>query len=137
MNATDPILLIENDKVDILTLKRVMRDLEMQSELYTVSSGEAGLAFLKDRSKPNPSIIFLDLDTPLENGLAILEEVKADNELHLIPVVVLTTSKDVRDRLQAYSHCIAGYLVKPVDYNQFLEIMQTFFQYWYQNELVN
>jgi CheY-like chemotaxis protein len=127
-------LLVEDDEVDAMTVKRALRDLKATNPLDHVTDGEAALAFLRDPGKPRPGLILLDLNMPRMNGIEFLAVAKEDPALKAIPVVVLTTSKAEADRMNSFGHSVAGYMIKPVDYPQFVEIMQTIRTYWMTSE---
>ena len=91
--------------------------------------------YLSDDTKENPCIILLDLNMPRMNGIEFLNIVKKDDAVKNIPVIVLTTSKDEGDRLESFNLSVAGYMVKPVDYLQFVEIMKTIQAYWSLSEM--
>ena len=94
MRSARPILLIEDDCVDAMAVKRALKNIKVTNQLDIVSDGEQGLAFLRDPQNEKPGIILLDLNMPRVNGIEFLKEIKQDQELKRIPVVVLTTSKD-------------------------------------------
>ena len=98
-------------------------------------NGEEGLAYLRDESHETPVLIMLDLNMPRMNGLEFLETVKDDQMLCRIPVVVLTTSTKACDIDGTFSHSVAGYMVKPIDYEKLVQIIQTVGDYWAINVL--
>jgi CheY-like chemotaxis protein len=130
-----PILLVEDDRVDAMTVKRALRDIQFDDALYHVENGEEALAFLRDPDKPRPAIILLDLNMPRMNGVEFLRVAKEDAKLRQIPVIILTTSVEDQDRISSFDLSVAGYMVKPVDYAQFVEIMRTVNDYWEKSEL--
>ena len=137
MNDKIPILLVEDDTVDIKTVKRAFKENHIINPLYVVNNGEEALAFLRnqgefaDREKaPQPGIILLDLNMPIMNGLEFLKIMKADGNFKSIPVIVLSTSKEENDRLATYNLGIAGYIVKPVEFDKFVEAIRTINLYW-------
>jgi CheY-like chemotaxis protein len=132
-----PILLVEDDRVDAMTVKRALRDIQFDDALYHVENGEEALAFLRDPNKPRPAIILLDLNMPRMNGVEFLRIAKEDAKLRQIPVIILTTSVEDQDRISSFDLSVAGYMVKPVDYAQFVEIMRTVNDYWEKSELPN
>jgi CheY-like chemotaxis protein len=134
MNSDQPLLLVEDDRVDAMTVRRSLRELDSPNPLHHVTNGEEALAFLRDPAKPRPGLILLDINMPRMNGIEFLEHAKNDPELCSIPVVVLTTSKDEADRYNSFSKNIAGYMVKPVDYEQFVEVMRKIRDYWMLSE---
>ena len=135
MKNNKSILLVEDDRVDALTVQRALKDINVTNPLYHVTNGEEALDFLRNRSQERPCIILLDLNMPRMNGIELLEILKQDNLFKSIPVVVLTTSKDERDRIQSFKMSVAGYMIKPVDYLQFVETMRMIKLYWTLSEL--
>ncbi|MEO5330499.1 MAG: response regulator [Magnetococcus sp. YQC-5] len=135
MKGTKPILLVEDDRVDAMTVQRALRKIHVSNNLITVGNGEEGLAWLRNPENERPCIILLDLNMPRMNGIEFLESIKADAILKKIPVVVLTTSKDEMDRVKSFHNGAAGYMVKPVDYVQFVDVIQTINLYWTLSEL--
>src|SRR5687768_14492290 len=93
-------------------------------------NGEDGLNYLKDETNDKPCIILLDLNMPVMNGIEFLEAVKKDKRVRRIPVVMLTTSDDHEDKLDSFNLGAAGYMAKPVDYRQFVEVMRSIDAYW-------
>lgn len=137
MKTKKPILLVEDDTVDQLTVKRALKDSKVTNELFIVNNGEDGLAFLRTEDNQEPGIILLDLNMPRMNGLEFLKVVKKDDSLNQIPVVVLTTSNEESDKLESFKLGIAGYMTKPVDYMQFVEVVKTINGYWTLSEFPN
>lgn len=135
MRIGNPILLIEDDRVDVMTVKRALRELRITNELLVAGNGEEGLQLLRDPDVKKPCIILLDLNMPKMNGIEFLSIVKKDDDLKRIPVVVLTTSKDEQDKLASFENSVAGYMIKPVDYTKFVETIRTIELYWTLNEL--
>ena len=130
MSENEPILLVEDDRVDALTVKRAMREINVTNTLVHVSNGEEALDYLHDPLKPLPCIILLDINMPRMNGIEFLKVIKQDPELMKIPAVVLTTSSNDRDILQIFHLSAAGYMLKPVDYEQFVETIRVIDSYW-------
>ena len=130
-----PILLVEDDVVDMLSVKRALRDLNVTNHLYHVENGEEALAFLRDEKNEMPAIILLDINMPKMNGLEFLDIVKKDDALRRIPVIVLTTSRAEIDKFQSFNLGVAGYMIKPVDYQQFVEVMRAISVYWTLSEI--
>lgn len=135
MTPSDLVLLIENDTVDIMTVKRAMRDLKISNPLKVAHNGEQALELLHQDLSNLPALILLDLNMPRMNGLEFLEIAKREEKLRAIPVIVFTTSNEQSDRTRAFEYSIAGYMVKPVDYERFLHMLRTVFDYWYLSEL--
>lgn len=129
------ILLIEDDLVDSMTIKKVLKKLDVNRPLDLCKNGEEGLAFLEARVNNLPGLILLDLNMPKMNGLEFLKKIKSHPKFKLIPVVVLTTSDDHNDKLESYKHSIAGYMLKSFDYARFIEVMRSIKDYWERNEL--
>ncbi len=135
MKSEISILLVEDDRVDIMTVKRALKDLKITNPLNITRNGEEALAFLQDERNQRPSIILLDLNMPRMNGLEFLKIIKQDKTLRRIPVIVLTTSEEEQDRIESFDLSIAGYMIKPVDYLKFVEIMKTIHLYWTLSKL--
>jgi CheY-like chemotaxis protein len=130
------ILLVEDDEVDIMTVQRAFKKGNITNPLYLAGNGIEALAMLRDTPE-QPSLIpaerrliLLDLNMPKMNGLEFLQELRADPAIRHIPVVVLTTSNEERDRMQAYDLNVAGYILKPVTFSIFVELMITLNKYW-------
>lgn len=134
MKADARLLLVEDDDVDAMTVKRALRDLQATNPLDRVTDGEQALAYMRDATKPRPDLILLDLNMPRMNGMEFLTIIKEDPVLRTIPVVVLTTSKADNDRITSFGHSVAGYMIKPVDYEQFVEVIRTIRTYWMTSE---
>lgn len=135
MDKSGQILLVEDDHIDVLTVKRALKDVDVNNELVVVSDGEKALEYLKDDRSELPFIILLDLNMPRMNGIEFLEIIKNDNKLKKIPVIVLTTSNEQEDKEKAFDLGVAGYMIKPVDYVQFLNLMTAIKMYWSASEL--
>jgi len=118
-----------------MTVKRALKELKITNELVVAANGEQGLAYLQNPEHEEPCIILLDLNMPKMNGIEFLKEVKADEALKSIPVVVLTTSKEEQDRVESFALSVAGYMIKPVDYKKFVKLIQTIDLYWTISEL--
>jgi CheY-like chemotaxis protein len=130
MTPQQHILLVEDDDIDAMTVRRTLKELGAPNPLNREIDGERALEFLRKTDNPRPGLILLDLNMPRMNGIEFLAELKQDPQLRLIPVVVLTTSSEEGDRLAAFSNSVAGYMVKPVDYPQFVQIMRLIRDYW-------
>jgi len=128
-------LLVEDDAIDRMTVERALKEIRVTNRLDMVGNGEEALEFLRDSGREKPGIILLDLNMPRMNGIEFLKVVKADEELRRIPVIVLTTSKDEQDRVDSFNLGVAGYMVKPVDYMQFVEVVKAIDLYWTLSEL--
>ena len=135
MRSTRPVLLVEDDVVDMMTVRRAFEELNLSNPLVHVSDGEQALEYLNDSRQAKPCVILLDLNMPRMNGVEFMRIAKADPVLRKIPIVVLTTSKDDRDIVDSYKLSAAGYIVKPVDYQSFVEAIRTIDIYWTISEL--
>jgi CheY-like chemotaxis protein len=130
------ILLVEDDRVDVMTIRRAFEKNKILNPLYVASNGIEALAMLRDDRVPRDRrLVLLDLNMPGMNGIEFLRELRADPELRPTPVVVLTTSNDERDKVNAYGFNVAGYLVKPVTFPSFAELMAALNKYWTLVEL--
>jgi CheY-like chemotaxis protein len=130
------ILLVEDDEVDVLNVRRAFQKNHITNPLFVASNGLEALQQLRGRMIPRDRrIVLLDLNMPKMNGIEFLQELRRDPELRVTPVVVLTTSNDERDRIEAYNLNVAGYLLKPVTFSNFCEVMTTLNKYWALVEL--
>ena len=134
MKSSDPILLVDDDLIDIITIKRGLQDIQADNPLYVSTNGEAALEFLQNLHAPIPALILLDLNMPRMNGLELLTVLKADRTWCKIPVVMLTTSQEGQDRLTSFELGVAGYIVKPLEYADFLKKLLIVYQYWRLSE---
>jgi len=135
MRNSKPILLVEDDNVDVMTVKRALKDLNIKNRLDSTANGEEALEYLKNNSNSKPCIILLDLNMPKMNGIEFLTIVKADEAFKKIPVVVLTTSNQQQDIVESFKLSVAGYIVKSVDYAEFTEAISTINLYWTLSKL--
>jgi CheY-like chemotaxis protein len=130
-----PILLVEDDQVDTMTVKRALKEIHVTNPLVHVENGEEAVNYLKDPQREKPCIMLLDLNMPIMNGIEFLQVVKHDDQLKRIPVVVLTTSEEQQDKVNSFNLGVAGYMAKPVDYRQFVEVMRSIDAYWTISEM--
>ena len=100
-----------------------------------MGNGEKALEYLKDENTEKPCLVLLDLNMPRMNGIEFLEIIKRDDNLKKIPVIVLTTSNEEKDKIESFRLSVAGYMVKPIDYQQFVEMIKTINIYWTTSEL--
>ncbi|MCK5741974.1 MAG: response regulator [Chlorobi bacterium] len=135
MKSRRPIMIVEDDKIDVMTIKRALKEIKVSNKIIHRENGEDALAYLTDSNNEMPCIVLLDLNMPRMNGIEFLEKRKDIDSLKIIPVVVLTTSKEEKDRLSSFQYGIAGYMIKPVDYIQFIDVMRTIDLYWTLSEL--
>jgi len=132
-----PILLVDDDRVDVMTTKRALKDINVTNPVYTAGNGEEALELLRDGKTEKPGVILLDLNMPRMNGIEFLRVIKNDASLKMIPVVVLTTSKEEEDKVESFSLGVAGYMIKPVDYIKFVEVIRAINMYWTLSELTD
>lgn len=135
MKDNKTVLLLEDDLVDAMTVRRVFKQIKIMNKLVIRSDGEEGLEWLNQNRENLPSLILLDLNMPRMNGLEFLAVIKNDPIFKIIPTIVLTTSNDQRDRLESFQLQVAGYIVKPVDYDKFVHIVKQIKSYWKTSEL--
>ena len=137
MRNSKPILLVEDDRVDAMTVKRALKDLNVTNPLAHTLNGEEALNHLKTESNSPPCIIILDLNMPKMSGIEFLKIIKVDDEFKKIPVVVLTTSHEEQDIVESFKLNVAGYITKSTDYKKFVEAIRTVNLYWTLSELPN
>jgi CheY-like chemotaxis protein len=135
MKNFKPVLLVEDDVIDAMTVRRAFKDLKLTNPLAHVTDGEEALDYLKNPDNPTPCVILLDLNMPRMNGVEFIEIVKADPVLKMIPIVVFTTSSDRSDITESYRRSVAGYIVKPIDYHAFVDTVAAIGLYWTINEM--
>jgi len=133
--SNKPILLVEDDKVDVMTVMRSLKEIRVTNPVVNKENGEDALSYLRDPAREKPCIILLDLNMPIMNGIEFLQVVKQDSQLRRIPVVVLTTSEEQQDKVNSFDLGVAGYMAKPVDYRQFVEVMRSIDAYWTISEM--
>jgi CheY-like chemotaxis protein len=131
------ILLVEDDQVDVMTVRRAFEKNRITNPLYVATDGLEALRMLRSGEVPSGRrIVLLDLNMPKMSGLEFLRELRSDDTLHGTPVIVLTTSNDERDKIDAFNFNVAGYLLKPVTFINFVELMATLNKYWTLVELL-
>jgi len=128
-------LLVEDDTVDVMTVRRALKDIQVTSELVATGDGEQALAYLRDDGNAKPCVILLDLNMPKMNGTEFMQIVKADEALRRIPIIVLTTSNSDQDIYKSFELGAAGYMLKSVDYKKFMQIIKTVDLYWTLSKL--
>ena len=129
------ILLVEDNLIEIMKMKRTISLLKFKHILYEAKNGEEGLIFLADRSN-TPDIILLDLNMPKINGIEFLKILKKDDHLKHIPTIILTTSSHEKDLLECYRAGMSGYLLKPLKYEDYVKKIELILSYWSVNELI-
>jgi CheY-like chemotaxis protein len=128
------ILLVEDSPSDTELTVEALKEAKVRNHLSIVEDGAQALEFLRRQGKyggaPRPDLILLDLNLPRKDGREVLAEIKSDESLKTIPVVVLTTSRAEQDVLQAYKHHANCYITKPVDFEQFLNVVHSIESFW-------
>ena len=125
------ILLVEDDEVDVMNVQRAFRKNNIANPLFVAGDGLDALEQLRGGQVPRERrLVLLDLNMPRMNGIEFLRELRKDPDLAATPVVVLTTSNEERDRVEAYNLNVAGYLLKPVTFSNFCETMAALNKYW-------
>jgi len=128
------ILLVEDNPGDVRLTQIALRDSKIKNRINVVNDGVEAMAYLRREAKyadqPMPDIILLDLNLPRKNGREVLQEIKEDDVLRRIPVVVLTTSDDEKDILATYDLHANCYITKPVDLSRFVEIVKSIEYFW-------
>lgn len=129
-------LLIEDDEIERLKFDRVMKKNNFDHFLLEAKNGEEALEILEDNKKL-PDLIFLDLNMPKMNGLEFLKILKSNQELKHIPIVILSTSSYFQDLKECYKIGIAGYIIKPLKYEDYINKIICLIKYWEVNELIS
>ncbi len=129
------ILLVEDNPGDVRLTQEALRDNKVRNRLSVAVDGEEAMAFLRREGKyaraPRPDLILLDLNLPRKDGREVLKEIKEDDALKRIPVVVLTTSKAEEDIIRSYNLHANCYITKPVDLDQFINIVRSIEEFWF------
>ena len=133
--ATTNILLVEDDTVDVMNVQRSFKKANIANPLFIASNGLEALEVLRNESASvqmpkHRRLVLLDLNMPKMGGLEFLKELRADERLKKTPVIVLTTSDQEKDRVEAFNLNVAGYILKPVTFANFSEMMVTLNRYW-------
>ncbi len=136
-NSNQPILVIEDSDEDFEALQRMVYHQQVLNPIFRCTDGDEALDFLyrsgaynNPRLAPRPALILLDLNLPGTDGREVLEQIKQDRDLKKIPVVVFTTSSNPKDIEICYRHCIASYIIKPIDIDRLKQTFQYFLTYW-------
>lgn len=137
MHSYRPILLIEDDSVDAMSVERALDELQVTNKLIRVADGKQALEYLRAKGSEKPCIILSDSNMPRMNGIEFLKAAKEDKALRNIPIVVLTTSINQVDVLASFELGAAGYIVKPVNYREFKAAISIIDSYWTLSELPN
>lgn len=136
MNKSLNILLIEDDAIEVMKFNRVLSTLNLKHKIMEANNGEEALTILNVK-EVIPDIIVLDLNMPKINGIEFLSILKADEYLKYIPAIILTTSNNRKDILECYKIGIAGYLLKPLRYEDYVDRIKHLIEYWSRNELIS
>ena len=128
------ILLVEDNLIEIMKMKRTISLLKLKHSLSEAKNGEEALQFLENKANI-PDIILLDLNMPKINGIEFLRIIKADDDLKHIPTIILTTSSNQKDLLECYRTGMSGYVLKPLKYEDYVKKIETVLAYWSANEL--
>jgi len=124
------ILLVEDDQVDIMNVQRAFQKARITNPIHVARNGIEALEKLRDGTLGPRRLVLLDINMPRMNGIEFLREVRADDALQPTCVVVLTTSNEERDKMEAYKLNVAGYLLKPVTFVDFVDMMAALNKYW-------
>jgi two-component system, chemotaxis family, response regulator Rcp1 len=128
------LLLVEDSEPDVRLTQEALREAKVRNRLWVVEDGVEALDFLKRQGRhanvPRPDLILLDLNLPRKDGRQVLKEIKNDNSLKRIPVVILTTSRNEEDVLRAYDLHANCYITKPVDFTRFMEVVKSIEDFW-------
>lgn len=136
MDKLGRILMVEDDAKDVELTLTALEDYNLANEVVVVRDGEEALDYLyprgafQMRAEGNPAVMQLDLKLPKVNGLEVLKQVKSDEKLKLIPVVVLTSSKEEKDMVASYKLGVNAYVVKPVDFHEFVNAIKELGVFW-------
>lgn len=134
------ILLVEDDQVDVMTVQRAFKknNLLQGHQLFIAHNGIEALSFLRgeenEKIPPDNRLVLLDLNMPKMGGIEFLHELRADPSLQATSVIVLTTSDQDRDKVEAYKLNVAGYIIKPVTFDKFVDTIAVIDQYWQLNQ---
>ncbi|MCU0549825.1 MAG: response regulator [Leptolyngbya sp. Prado105] len=132
-----PLLVVEDSNEDFKMLQRLMRRMEVQNPIYRCTSGDDALEFLADAqtsgNTPRPSVILLDLNLPGIDGRNVLEQLKQNQDLKEIPIVIFTTSSNPQDITFCYRQGANGYLIKPMDADELKKTVQAFVEFWLES----
>ncbi len=136
MNKLGRILLVEDDPKDVELTLTALEEYNLANEVVVARDGEEALEYLyargkfKTRSSDNPAVMLLDLKLPKVDGLEVLKQIKSDGKLRMIPVVVLTSSKEEKDMVASYRLGVNAYVVKPVDFHEFVNAIKELGAFW-------
>ncbi|GAA4303670.1 response regulator [Aestuariibaculum suncheonense] len=135
MNPPLNILLIEDDAIEIMKLHRAISSLNLSHNIIEAHHGEEALEILEQKDNL-PDIILLDLNMPKINGIEFLSILKNNDILKYVPTIILTTSSNQKDLLECYKIGVAGYVLKPLKYDEYVSKIENLLKYWSMNELI-
>lgn len=128
------ILLVEDNPGDVRLAQEALKESKVRNKLYIVEDGVEAMAFLHQQGKyvgsPHPDLILLDLNLPRKSGREVLAEIKTEENLKHIPVVIMTVSRAEEDVMKCYRHHANCYITKPLDFNQFMEVTKSIDDFW-------
>ena len=127
------IMLVEDNPGDVRLTREALKEAHVDNELTVVPDGEAAVSLLRERlaaRRPSPMLVLLDLNLPRKDGRQVLAEIKSDQELCTIPVIVLTSSAAEQDVLQSYRHHANAYVTKPIEIDEFLRAVRSIEGFW-------
>jgi DNA-binding response OmpR family regulator len=136
MNKLGRILLVEDDPKDVELTLTALEEYHLANEVIVARDGEEALEYLhsqgkfKTRSSDNPAVMLLDLKLPKVDGLEVLKQIKSEEKLRMMPVVVLTSSKEEKDMVASYKLGVSAYVVKPVDFHEFVNAIKELGIFW-------
>jgi CheY-like chemotaxis protein len=136
MDVMGRILMVEDDPRDVELTLTALGEYNLTNEVVVTHDGEEALDYLycrgnfARRTSENPAVLLLDLKLPKVDGLEVLQQIKADEKLRMIPVVVLTSSREERDMVASYKHGVNAYVVKPVDFHEFVNAIKELGVFW-------
>jgi len=138
------VLLVDDSPSTNFYNRKLIEIVDVSNQVFDVENGLEALEYIKCEGKfkdktafPRPNIIFLDINMPRMNGIEFLREREKDVSLKKIPVIMLTSSREDQDRLESFQHSIAGYMIKPVNFDQFVKMMDTINGYWSISEIAD
>lgn len=124
------ILVIEDDEVDRMNIERAFNKANLTNPIFVAKDGIEALEMLKNNKISNPLLILLDINMPRMNGLEFLKILRDDPQWYLTPVVIMSSSREDKDRMSAYSLSVTGYVLKPLEFSEFVNTMIILGQYW-------
>ena len=130
-----PILVVDDDEVDILTITRAVKKLGIENPVEVMRDGEEALSRLCEKEKIPPALILLDVNMPRMGGLELLQIIKQNAALCSIPTVMLTSSKHDPDKTLSFENGAAGYMIKPIEFDEFVKLIEIIDSYWSISEM--